>query len=86
MAACESVIPGGDAAQGVEAQALSHCSLASEYDLELGAYSNQMHLPEAAPDTAGGQLMRELDRLVQYREAGHLSDQEFQTAKLKLLG
>ncbi|MDN4474847.1 SHOCT domain-containing protein [Demequina sp. SYSU T00192] len=41
---------------------------------------------EAAPAGGGGDLMGELQKLAQMKEAGILSDAEFAAAKAKLLG
>ncbi|MFL5759685.1 MAG: SHOCT domain-containing protein [Thermomicrobiales bacterium] len=41
--------------------------------------------PAASPSTAGSDVMSQLQQLAQMKQAGVLSDQEFQAAKAKLL-
>jgi hypothetical protein len=42
--------------------------------------------PAAAPQPAGGDLIGQLQQLAQLKEAGVLSDAEFEAAKAQILG
>lgn len=57
LAACEGAILLVDAAQGVEAQTVSHAYMAMESDLELIPVMNKIDLPTSRPDEVGRQMM-----------------------------
>ena len=56
LAACEGVVLLVDAAQGIEAQTLANCYLASENDLEIVPVLNKIDLPAADPGLYAGEI------------------------------
>ena len=57
LAACEGAILLVDAAQGVEAQTVSHAYVAMESDLELIPVMNKIDLPTSRPEEVSQQMM-----------------------------
>ena len=60
LAACEGVIVGVDAAQGIEAQTLANCYQALEHDLEIVAVLNKIDLPASEPDRYAEEIEKAL--------------------------
>ena len=60
LAACEGVILGVDAAQGIEAQTLANCYQALEHDLEIVAVLNKIDLPASEPDRYAEEIEKAL--------------------------